>query len=338
MSRVMQFIEATSVTKLKDLADRVGDRLVEAVLATNELTRAANLIPQIKAKEETASKDPKVTTARMKIVLNNFTQHSDIFEFAALSDDESWKYLSKYGVIPGYLKLPETVEIPSAADVIGNGIPVANTIYKKVQTMLDAVPFVGIDPGIFNEYSTIRNFQSFRSRAPSSNSAYWFPIPLGEVTLFSTLANEAIDFPCYPEELSDSTTANYAEMPELLYQYEPWKIYTSSGPRSIPFKFSIHRDMWSGDHHDEKARELIRFCESCIYPNYSGSAVYSDKVTFYIHGSSLITGIMSDFSVDWDGPLLDDGYYAHFALGFRITEVSDIALSNSAVRAKPLIG
>ena len=58
--------------------------------------------------------------------------------------------------------------------------------------------------------------------------------------------NEMLAFPVYPEELDDGVVANYEDMSEMLYQYEPWKVYKSSGPREMTFTFNFHRDMWSG--------------------------------------------------------------------------------------------
>lgn len=337
----MQFLSVESVSSLKDLCNLVGDRNADYILVANGLKR----VPNIKTEYDnmtsaaiTLGIDANVDAQKKKTILNKFTQDSDVFETAALLSETNWRVLSQTNTIPGYLYIPETITLASSANVLGNGEAVRTTVYKDVMDMLSVPPYI-IDPIVFNEYSTIKNTQITTTMNNSTGlSTYWFPIPLGEVTLYSSLASTSIDFPTYPEELEDKVQANYTQMPDLLYQYEPWYVYESSGPRSLPFSFDIHRDMWSGDHNDGKANELIRFCQACNYPEYNGSAVYSDIVTLYIHGSSYISGIMTDCSVKWDGPILDDGWYAHFVIDFTITEISQIALNNSSVRSKPLIG
>ena len=100
----------------------------------------------------------------------------------------------------------------------------------------------------------------------------------------------------------------------------------------------MHRDMWSGDHSDGKANELIRFCEACCYPRFNGAAVNSGTVTLYIKGQPLISGIIEDVTVHWDGPILQDGWYGHFTLEITITEIASRALNYDVVKSMPLIG
>lgn len=335
----MQFLSIESVSKLYELADLVGDRNVDAVLVANKLSRSPNIKLQFdKLCKDVISNGTPVTPQQKINMLNKFTEDSDIFESAALLSNNDWKVLANLSTFPNYLYIPESIELANSASTLGNAEPIRTAIYDGVMTMLSRDPYT-IDPGIFNEYSTIKNSQiSGLSNTGMNNSYYWFPIPLGKVTLYSSLMDESIDIPAYPEEVEDSVKANYSEMPDLLYQYEPWYVYQSSGPRSNPYSFDLHRDMWSGDHRDGKANELIRFCQSCCYPEYNGSAVYSDIVTFYIDGNPLISGIMTDVTVNWDGPLLSDNWYGHFKLQFTITEISKIALNQSSVRRKPLIG
>ena len=147
-----------------------------------------------------------------------------------------------------------------------------------------------------------------------------------------------MDFPVYPEELSESTLANYTQMPELLYQYEPWQLYQSSGPRSITFTFHFHRDMWTGDHRDGKANQLIRFCEANCFPEYNGSAVNIPIATMYIKGQAFISGVVTEVTKEWSGPLGLDGFYLECTLGISITEIAPQPLNYSTVRRLPLIG
>ena len=144
-------------------------------------------------------------------------------------------------------------------------------------------------------------------------------------------------FPVYPEGFEDGYVANYEEMPEMLYQYEPWKVYKSSGPREITFTFEFHRDMWTGDHRDEHANALVRGCQANCFPEYDGSLVNVPLVTLYMHGQNLITGVMTTCKVNWKGPIGLDGFYLMCELTIGITEVSPTPLNYTTVRNKRLI-
>lgn len=334
----MQYILINKGTTLVDLADRVGDRNVETFLAINGLTRAPNIGEQFTSMvANILSTGPTVDWQRKSTILNKFSGDSDIFEEAALLDNNSWKVLDALETFPNRLKVPETITLPSATDILGNGQGVDSRVYENAMNSLATQPHT-IDPGVFNQYSTIQNTQITGSVSQTSTNTTLFNLPWGNITLYSSLAGESVDIPVYPEELEDSIKANYTTMPDLLYQYEPWYVYQSSGPRSNSYTFHMHRDMWTGDHRDGKANELIRFCQAACYPEYSGSAVYSDTVTLYVKGSTLITGILTAVDVKWSGPIGLDGYYLEFELVLHITEIAEQALSNSVVRAKPLIG
>ena len=334
----MQYLQIDKNTKLKDLSSIVGDRNVDYILVANNLDRSVNIGQSLQqACSEAISENPNVDPQRKKTILNKMTDDSDIFEYASLLSEVDWRVLSNINTFPNYLYIPETISIPSYANTLGNNESIGKDIYLKVMDMLSTDPYM-IDPVVFNEYSNIKSSQIISSRSGQQTQGYWFKVPLGEVTLYSSLSNSSVDFPCYPEEVDNSIKANYTTMPDLIYQYEPWYLYESSGPRSNTYTFDIHRDMWTGDYRDGKANELIRFCEACCYPKYNGSAVYSDIVTLYVSGSALIRGIVTSVDTKWDGPLLQDGWYAHFQLEISITEISDTALNYDTVRSKPLIG
>jgi len=334
----MQFIYIKNNTTLSEFSELVGSRNVEKVLHINEVKRC----PRIGKYFTDMCKNiintvENVTWQRKSAILNTFTQDSDVFELAALSSDSAWKIISELVTFPGMLRIPETIRIPDSVNVIGNGVAIGDIIYNKAIKQLETPPHT-IDPAIFNEYSSRRHFNILEYGDASEDPMHWFKLPWGEVTLYSSISGESMDFPVYPEELDDGVKANYSTMPDMLYQYEPWYVYNSSGPRQCAYKFSLHRDMWTGDHRDGKCNELIRFCESNCYPEYNGAAVNSPLVTLYISGSSLITGIMTDVSVAWDGPLGLDGWYLHCTITLNITEISPNALNYVSVRNKPLIG
>lgn len=338
----MQFLSISRKTKLTDIANAVGSRNVESVLHLNDLDRAPNIGEKFAEKcAETIQDTADVTYDKKISLLNTLTSDADVFETAALTSSSGWKLLSSMNTLPGYLKLPETLRVPDSTAILGNDEVVSSTVYDKVIKCLTSIPHT-IDPSIFSDYSPSRSVALPLTQYASgdgSDPMQWFRIPWGEVSLYSSLSDTMMDFPVYPKELSDGVKANYTTMPDLLYQYEPWQIYTSSGPRSQSYTFDFHRDMWTGDHGDGKANELIRFCMANCYPEYRGSAVNTSLVTLYIAGKPLITGVMNDVNVNWDGPLgKRDNWYLHCTMELSITEVSQTKLDYNTMMTKPLIG
>lgn len=342
----MQFLRVSETTTLSDLADTVGDRNVDPILNANNLTRCPKVGTYFKTMcDEVINKstfgDGKDDWKRKVNILNTFTKDSDIFEAAALASSSDWKVLNKLGTFPNMLKIPESITLPDSVDILGNSSPIPKGIYDK--TMVSLQNNNSVDPSIFNEYSTIKP-SKLVDMSGNNNGAYsvnnpiqWFKLPWA-VTLFSSLDGDSKDFPVYPLEIGDERRATYDTMPDMIYQYEPWQVYTSSGPRSNTYEFDMHRDMWTGNHTDGKCNELIRFCEANCYPDYNGSSVNTSTVTLYIQGKAHITGVMTNVSTKWDGPIGTDGYYLHCVLQITITEVSEEALNYNVVKNKGLIG
>lgn len=333
----MQFLTLDKETKLKDFSDEVGSRNADYILAANSIDRSPNIGKKFYESCEAAKKSTEnISWQRKSQILNTFTQDSDIFETAALMGENDWKVLSVLGTFPGMVKVPDSITLPDSVNILGNGQGVKSEIYNKTMKSLEEHNYV--DPSIFNEYSNIKNSKIAEGVSHSSSTFSGFNLPWGQVTLASSISDDSIDFPVYPEEISDSRKANYTTMPDLLYQYEPWQLYNSSGPRTNTYLFHFHRDMWTGDHRDGKANELIRYCEANCYPEFNGSAVNVPMVTLYIAGTSLIHGVMTQVDTKWDGPIGLDGYYLNCELSITITEVSETALNYNVIKGKSLIG
>ena len=339
----MQFLKINNKTTLSDLSDRVGNRNLSSVLGLNSLTREYNIGAQYENKcNQIAASASAVDWQRKSTILNSLSSDSDVFEYASLLGEASWKVLSNLGTFPGMLKIPETISIPDSVDILGDNTPVKKKIYKTVMYQIQSEPHT-VDPSVFNEFSTIRYSSIVESpyskSANGGNNVFeMFNIPWGDITLYSSLADEAVDIPVYPEEVNNSVRANYTQMPDLLYQYEPWQVYQSSGPRSNTYDFHLHRDMWTGDHRDGKCNELIRFFEAQCYAKYQGASVNTSIVTLYVKGKTLISGIVNDVSTTWTGPIGLDGWYLECTLSITITEVAEEPLNFDSVRQKPIIG
>jgi hypothetical protein len=343
----MQFLEIPENMTLAQLSERVGARNVDAVLQYNSVQRthavgeAYNHMVDVITSQYTEvdhdSVSNTVSYRRRVNVLNTFIDDSDVFEAAALQNNDGWILMSTIGTIPGYLRIPPTITLPDSTDILGGtDNPVDRTTYRKAMTYLQNDK--DIDPVIFNTYSDRQSGAELVNNNQAVPVYQWFKIPWGEITLYSSLSDTAMDFPVYPEEYSDERKANYDTMPEMLYQYEPWQVYKSSGPRDSTYTFKFHRDMWTGDHRDGKANELIRFCEANCYAQYSGSVVNTAKVTLYIAGKALISGIMTSVKVNYSGPVGLDNMPLYVELSISITEVSDEPLNYESVMRKGLIG
>lgn len=336
----MQFLEITPTMTLSELADLVGDRNVDYILNANGLSRTPNVGRDfVSLCDKGISETGSIDWVKKSALLNTLTGSYDMFQKLALASEDEWKLFANKGTLPGLLKIPDTVTLPDSVQVWGESSGISTLIYKKAMDGLKSDSHA-VDPGIFNEYSNMKPSQIIdrRSTATTNTSFNGFKIPWGDITLHSSLYDETVDVPVYPEELSDGVSATYGTMPDTIYQYEPWYVYESSGPRKNSYTFKFHRDMWSGDHTDGRANDLIRFCEANCYPEYNGSAVATSIFSIYIKGNLLISGVLTDVHVNWSGPIGSDGWYLYCEMELSITEVSKDALSYTTVRNKSLIG
>lgn len=331
----MKYLQITQNTTLSELSDVVGERNIDYVLNANGLKRTVNIGKQLFNRDTSGTTD-----AQTKMnVLNSLVANSDVYEKAALGTEEDWYSLYTYGTFPDCIMIPDEINIPASDTVLGNGEPISDELYDKCNNSLKTSGIV--DPIIFSEYSTMTSsygmsggLGDYRNNSPFE----WFNLPWGKVSLATSMTaiHNIVDFPVYPEEYSDGRNANYEQMPSMLYEYEPWQVYKSSGPRALSLTFTMHRDMWTGDHRDGLANELVRFCEANCYPEYDGSSVVTSTVTFYLNGKSLITGVLTSVKTDWSGPLGLDGHHLVLKLSLEITEVSQEPLNYTTVLNKGL--
>ena len=339
----MQFLKIDRDMQLNELRDIVGAQNLDSVLALNGLSRVPNIGEAYyklieDALQYTISDDPEEAAQRKLAIINKFTTNTDLFEMAAFLNDNEWNVLSQIGTFPGLLKLPDYVRLPNTTDTYGNGVGVSKSVYGAVTSAISSG--TPLDGSQFESGNWYKEVPVSKGGGANVSPFNWFRIPFGDVTLYSSLAGESVDFPCYPSDISDGYKSNYDTMPDLLYQYEPWQVFKSSGPRTSTISFDIHRDMWSGNHLDGKCNDLIRFCEANCYASYNGAAVNTAIVTLYIKGSPFISGIMTDVTPSWDGdsPIGLDGFYLHLKLSITITEVASERLNYYTVRKKGLIG
>lgn len=336
---MLKFLKVASDITLSKLTKLVGSKNVDNILAANSLTRVANIGKQLIDKQTAARVNSKEVTREQKIsTLNSHVGSSDVFEELALLSSNDWKVMNATGSLPNRLVIPESVNIPDSADLIGNGRPVSKRVYSRTIECIRKSHSGEVDSSIFNDYdANVAGVFNADKKTTSSDPFQWFQIPWGDISLHSSIENASVDFPVYPEEMRSSRSATYTQMPGILFQYEPWQTYESSGPRSETYTFHAHRDMWTGDHRDGLANNLIRFCEANCYPDYNGSAVNTSIVTLFVKGKKVIRGVMTSCETTWTGPIGLDGWYLEFTITLSITEVSETPLNYKVVRSKGLI-
>ena len=360
----MQYLTIKKTDTLQTLSKIVGRQNADLVLNENGLVRSPKVGEQYSAKyvnylhPTTSEPPPDVPYTRKMALLNGLSSNEEVFEKACLMDDEEWKFFSAFQSFKDAIKVPESITRPYSSRVIGSNIGndivrigsnidssysegVNPTIYAKVMQSLSSGKH-NIDPTIFSEVSTAGPVSLTSSRGSVRDQTrvpqYSYSLPWGKIQLYSSILNEMMDIPAYPEETETERSASYTAMPDIIYQYEPWIMYQSSGPREQSVEFHLHRDLWSGDHRDGRANELIRFCEANTFPKYTGSAVLAPTVKLYISGKLFISGVLTKTNVSWAGPLGLDDWYLEFTLRLTIQEVSETALNINTVRKMELIG
>lgn len=336
----MQFLKIASTLTLPELSNMVGRRNVDSVLTLNGLSRAYDIGKKYAEKcTSVVEQVNPVDWQKKAAMLNKHTRTADVFEYAALQGESSWKVFANTNSFPGMLQMPEDISLPSQVNILGNDSAISKRTYQQVMNQVMTAPHM-IDPGIFNDVSTSKPSAILNASGSTENANVFqqFMIPWGDITLWSSLDNDSVNIPVYPETIEDGVSATYAQMPELLYQYEPWQVYQSSGPRTCTYEFHVHRDMWTGDHRDGKCNQLIRFLQSQCYPKYSGSLVDTSIVKLYVKGNVLISGIMQDVKDSWAGPIGLDGWYLECTITVTITEVAESLINHDTQLQKPVIG
>ena len=351
----MQYLLIGKSESLTSVSKIIGTQNVGLVLAENGLERT----PRVgqawinKCNEAIASTPEPITQSRKSTLLNGLTNSDEVFEKACLMDDNEWKVFSALQAFVDALRIPESIVLPYSTRVIGSpsekGLgaaiggavtypePVSYSKYKAVMEGLKHSP--SIDPQIFNKVNTAPSVKLDSAYSTSYQTPQFaLNLPWGKIQMYSTILQEMIDFPVYPEQLDTERNATYTSMPDIIYQYEPWISYQSSGPRTQQISFHLHRDIWTGNHLDGRANKLIRFCEANTFAQYSGSAVNAPLIRLYIDGSLFISGVVINTVVNWSGPLGLDNWYLEFTLSLTIQEVSETPLNIEKVSKMKLIG
>lgn len=117
-------------------------------------------------------------------------------------------------------------------------------------------------------------------------------------------STEAIELPCYPDEISDNTNVNWAET-GIIGRSSPIYAYNSTSSREVNFSFDVHREMM-GDK-GQKIDFILNKLRSAAYPNYSSSGLVPPVVTFNF-GYFRTKGILNSIGFVWKKPIVKGHY------------------------------
>lgn len=237
---------------------------------------------------------------------------------ASFTPAEFLRY-STLGSIPGCLIIPSSY-VTETVPVTG-GTQQAILLDSKIQDVrrdlrsdVPQLDFLTSD----TEYGTL------------SENWYWHPT--GDVTI-QIEGDRPIEIPCFPESVTDNTSATWSQEMATYQHYEPQNTYNKSGPRVVAATFKIHRAMWDGNQDSGKSEELVAYIQSACYPDYDTQASEPPRVTLIIGKSIRITGILTTMDTTYGGPIGPDNKYDCVDISISIQEESDNVLSTGAVRS-----
>lgn len=138
--------------------------------------------------------------------------------------------------------------------------------------------------------------------------------------------------PQYPESIGDSNTATFATTP-ILGRSAPIATYSYSGPRTVDFKFMLHRDMMNDislvsttmkiSEDEDVVDALVRRMHSAVLPKYTNitKAVNPPILAVRIGNDIYIKGVVNgSVSVNKSGPIIN-GKYAVIEISFNMIEL-----------------
>lgn len=134
-----------------------------------------------------------------------------------------------------------------------------------------------------------------------------------------------IDLPNYPDEISDSGSANYSEE-SLLGRSSPLVSYTNTGFREVSFSFDVHREELDSNGIDK----LLKIIRASVYPTYNGAAALRPTITTVRLGDFYVKGITKSYSFTWKKPIIDNKYQV-CTISMTISHVIDKAYSMSDI-------
>lgn len=148
--------------------------------------------------------------------------------------------------------------------------------------------------------------------------------------------NKFIVLPAYPDTIQDSMPVTYTSATPL-GRSAPIYSYTGSGPRSIQFSFTLHRDLMKQLNYgvsniqvsemglnDDYVDTMIKYLQAMVVPSYEDSSkMINPPIVALKFGTDIfIKGIINgSVGLTYKPPILSNGKYAIVDVGFGITEI-----------------
>lgn len=162
-------------------------------------------------------------------------------------------------------------------------------------------------------------------------------IPTDNYIYFHHL-NKGITIPVDPENITDSMSASWASSTPLS-RSAPIYSYQNSGPRTVQFNFTLHRDLvkqfnpdWLTSEKGDVVDRLINELEACVLPDYkeAGKIVNPPVVSVQIRDEIYIKGVIQSVGKSFKLPIIRYGEeykYALVDINFSVNEVTPYSAS-----------
>ena len=181
------------------------------------------------------------------------------------------------------------------------------------------------------DYTSYMNSMGYATDQRSGVSRIFYPTP-NFIYLYHT--KKGIVLPSWPDNISDSTSANFSQTTPL-GRSAPIYSYTGSGPRTVGFQFQLHRDMLEQTNAnnptlnpgDDYVEVMAKEVQAAALPNYGTAEKMVDPplVAVKIGNEIFIKGvIVGAVQVSYSGPIMAGKYddkYAIITIGFTVYEV-----------------
>lgn len=151
--------------------------------------------------------------------------------------------------------------------------------------------------------------------------------------------------PQYPETIQDKLNSSFS-FQNALSRSAPIPVYQNSGPRTMQFSITLHRDMMDEanmnavqnlklEDTEDYVDYFIKTIQSIALPNYhsSNQEVEPPMVAVRFGNEIFIKGVVDGgVNVEYKKPLLTNDKYALVTVGFSVTEIDPMdAVSISKV-------
>jgi hypothetical protein len=126
------------------------------------------------------------------------------------------------------------------------------------------------------------------------------------------------NLPCYPDEVSDSTSSNWTDQ-SILGRSSPIEAFTGTSARGVSFSFDLHRDMDGPDYSSNNIEKILEVLRSSVYPEYT-SPGFVPIIVLFVFGEFKVRGAVKSVDFTWKKPIID-GYYSVCSVSVKVDEM-----------------